>query len=145
VLVGAGGLGLPPGPARPLIRIDAGMSADETARAHRESLGRLMFGDPARVDDLAVLVQEENLRRARFRSGAIPVSDVLRRALPAIRARIGGIWGGRDAFAGPDLTGYREALASVSPALDLRVIAGAGHWVIYEAAAEVNAALREML
>ena len=40
------------------------------------------------VNDLAVHLHMENLRRARFRSGTIPVSDVLLRALPGIRARI---------------------------------------------------------
>ncbi len=60
---------------------------------HRENLGRLMIADPQRVDDLAVFVQMENIRRARFKSAAIPGSDVLLKALPAIQARITGIWG----------------------------------------------------
>jgi pimeloyl-ACP methyl ester carboxylesterase len=36
-------------------------------------------------------------------------------------------------------------LASVQRDLDFRVIDGVGHWTTYEAAAEVNAALLDML
>jgi pimeloyl-ACP methyl ester carboxylesterase len=145
VLIGAGGLGVPPPRPRPLVRLDGAMTAQQAAHAHRENLGRLMFGNPRRVDDLAVLVQAENLRRARFKSGTIPTSSILRDALPAVRARVRGTWGGRDAFVGPHLSAYRDTLAAVAPEATFRVIEGAGHWVIYEAAAKVNAALRDDL
>jgi pimeloyl-ACP methyl ester carboxylesterase len=46
---------------------------------------------------------------------------------------------------GPRLEDYRRALSSAQPDLDLRMVAGAGHWVTYEAAEEVNALLRDML
>jgi pimeloyl-ACP methyl ester carboxylesterase len=104
-----------------------------------------MLGRWESADELAVSLQIENLRRARFKSGTIPQSDVLRQALPAIRARIAGIWGGRDAFTGAQVEECRRALASVQGDVDLRVIEGAGHWVTYEAADEVNAALVELL
>jgi 2-hydroxy-6-oxonona-2,4-dienedioate hydrolase len=145
VLLGAGGMALGRAPTRPLVRIRPGMTPDEIGRAHRENLRILMIADPDRVDDLAVHLQVENLRRARFKSGTIPESDVLSQALPAIRARIAGIWGARDAFAGESLEDYRRVLASVQRDLDFRVIAGVGHWTTYEAAAEVNVALLDML
>jgi pimeloyl-ACP methyl ester carboxylesterase len=94
---------------------------------------------------LAVHLQMQNNRQARFKSGAIPASDVLLRALPGIRARIGGIWGERDAFASSNLEDRRRILAAVQPDLDFRVVQGAGHWAIYEAAERVNADLMEML
>jgi pimeloyl-ACP methyl ester carboxylesterase len=112
---------------------------------HRENLHILMIADAARIDDLAVHVQAENLRRARFRSGAIPTSDVLLRVLPAIRARLGGIWGSRDAFAAPFIEERRRTLAAVQPGVDFRVIEGAGHWAIYEAPEAANVALLEMV
>ena len=145
VLLGSGGLGLPLGPLRPLIRIEADMEPAEIWGAHRENLRRLMLGRPDSADDLAVSLQVENLRRARFKSGTIPQSDVLRRALPAIHARIAGIWGERDAFSGPRIEERRRVLASAQGALDLRVIEGAGHWVPYEAAEQVTAALLDLL
>jgi pimeloyl-ACP methyl ester carboxylesterase len=145
VLLGTGGMALPYEPTRPLLRLPPAATPAEAARVHRENLHILMIADAARIDDLAVHVQAENLRRARFRSGAIPTSDVLLRVLPAIRARLGGIWGSRDAFAAPFIEERRRTLAAVQPGVDFRVIEGAGHWAIYEAAAQVNAALLELL
>jgi pimeloyl-ACP methyl ester carboxylesterase len=145
VLLGAGGLGLGAPPPRPLLRTESTMSPEEIRHVHRENLRSLMLGSPESADDLAVALQMENLRRARFKSGTLPQSDVLRRALPAIRARIAGIWGERDAFTGARLEECRRVLASVQGDLDLRVIEGAGHWVTYEAADRVNAALLELL
>lgn len=145
VLLGAGGLGLATPPPRPLLRTESAMSPEEIRHVHRENLRILMLGSPASADDLAVTLQMENLQRARFKSGTIPQSDVLRRALPAIRARIAGIWGGHDAFMGARLEECRRVLASVQGDLEWRVIEGAGHWVAYEAAEQVNAALLELL
>jgi pimeloyl-ACP methyl ester carboxylesterase len=117
----------------------------EIRRVHRDNLCVLMLGSLESADDLAVSLQIENLKRARFKSGTIPQSDVLRKALPAIRARIAGIWGGRDAFTGARVEECRRVLASVQEGLDLRVIEPAGHWVTYEAADQVNAALFDLL
>ena len=144
-LVGPGGFGLPRSSTRPLRPIRPAMSADEIRLAHRENLGILMIADAGRVDDLAVHLHMDNIRRARFKSGTIPDSDVLLRALPGIRARITGLWGSRDAFAGANLQTCREILAAVQRDLDFRVIDGVGHWAIYEAPDPVNAALLDML
>jgi pimeloyl-ACP methyl ester carboxylesterase len=145
VLLGPGGLGIGPLPSRPLQRIETAMSPEEIRRVHRDNLCVLMLGSRESADDLAVSLQIENLKRARFKSGTIPQSDVLRKALPAIRARIAAIWGGRDAFMGTRLEECRRVLASVQEGLDLRVIEPAGHWVTYEAADHVNAALFDLL
>ena len=145
VLLGPGGMALPHPPLPPLLRIGSDrVSAHEVRRAHRENLRRLMIADPEKVDDLAVFVQTENLRRARFKSGSIPTSDALLRALPSITARIAGIWGALDVFAGPHVEERQRLLASFERDLDFRVIDGAGHWVTYEAADEVNAALHDI-
>ncbi|HEY7654382.1 MAG TPA: alpha/beta hydrolase [Methylomirabilota bacterium] len=145
VLLGAGGLGLGAPPPRALLRTESTMSPEEIRQVHRENLRILMLGSPESADDLAVALQIENLKRARFKSGTIPQSDVLRRALPAIRARIAGIWGARDAFMGERLEEIRGVLASAQPDLDFRVLAGAGHWTPYEAPDQVNAALLDLL
>jgi pimeloyl-ACP methyl ester carboxylesterase len=145
VLLGTGGLGLPPGSPRRLARIESTMTPEEIRRVHRANLLTLMLARPESADELGVSLQIENLARARFKSGTIPQSDVLRRALPAIRARIAGIWGERDAFADGRLDECRRVLASAQEDLEFRVIEGAGHWVIYEAAHEVNTALVELL
>jgi pimeloyl-ACP methyl ester carboxylesterase len=145
VVLAAGGLGLGPMPTPALRRIEPGMSPAHVADVHRENLRRLMFGDPGSADDLAVAVQIDNLRRARFKSGTIPQSDVLLRALPAIRARLAGMWGSRDAFMGQRLHDCRRALTSGRDDVPVHVLEGVGHWVTYEAAEEVNRALIELL
>ena len=148
VLLGAGALALPPIPMPTLRPITPGSTPAEIMHAHRENLGLLMIADARRIDDLAVFVQMENLRRARFKSGTIPISEVLLNALPAIRARITGIWAARDAFSGARaerVDEHRRILATVQPDLDFRVIRDAGHWIPFEAPDAVNAALLDML
>ena len=145
VVLGPGGLGLDPAPPRTLLRLEPGMDAQAVRRVHRENLRVLMLACPESADDLAVTLQIDNVGRARFKSGTIPVSDVLRRALPAVRAHLVGIWGGRDAFTGHHLAESRQVLAEADPTLEARVIETAGHWVNYEAASEVNALLIEWL
>ena len=145
VLLGAGGLALPRAATRPLLRIQPGMTHDESRQVHRENLQAVMISSADKVDDLAVFLQIDNLRRTRFKSGDIPQSDTLLKALPAIQARITGIWGRYDAFAGANLEECRRILASAHRELDFRVIEGAGHWTPYEAADQINAILCDML
>jgi pimeloyl-ACP methyl ester carboxylesterase len=142
ILLGPGGLGLPPSPMPVLSSVQPGMSADEERAVHRDNLRVLMIADPDKADDLAVTLQIENLRRARFRSGRIPASDALVRMLPAVRARIVTIWGERDAFIGGNFAARRRVFAPFQSAGDFHMIAGAGHWLPYEAPGEVNAILR---
>ncbi len=145
VLCGPNGLGLPGGPLPPLARVHPDMTLAEMRDVHRANLCALMLADPAHADELAVDVHMENVRTARFKSGDIPASDVLLRALPRISARLAGIWGSRDVFAGPYLEERRRALARFHPEVDFRVVEGAGHWAIFEAAPTVNAILLEVL
>jgi pimeloyl-ACP methyl ester carboxylesterase len=146
VLLGPGGMAFRSDVGRlVLARVEPGMSEAETREVHRANLQMLMLADPAAADDLAVHLHIDNLRRARFKSGTIPASDVLLRAMPGIRARIAALFGGRDAFAVPYLDERRDTLARFQPDLDFRVVEGAGHWVNYEAPATVNRALREIL
>src|SRR5687768_11224216 len=72
VLLGSGGLGVGPVPSPPLQRIEAGMVAEDIRRVHRDNLRILMLGSPESADDLAVSLQIDNVKRARFKSGTIP-------------------------------------------------------------------------
>ena len=145
VLLGPGGLGLVPAPVRTLLRLEPGMDGEALRHVHRQNLLTLMLARPESADELAVTLQIDNVARSRFRSGTIPVSDVLLRALPAVRAHLAGIWGGRDTFTGHHLAESRQVLAAADPTLDAAVIERAGHWVNYEAADEVNRLLEVWL
>lgn len=144
-LLGPGGLGLTPATPRALLRLEPGMGPEAVRHVHRENLRTLMLADPESADELAVTLQIDNVRRARFKSGTIPVSDVLARALPAIRAHLAGIWGGRDAFTSHHQAEIRQVLAAADPEVETRVIETAGHWVNYEAPGAANALLVELL
>ena len=146
VLIGAGGLGLPIEAARlRLQRFLHGMSDEEMREVHRANLETLMLGDPAAADDLAVDLQIDNVRRTRFKSGDIPASDVLLRALPDVRVPLTALWGERDAFVVPRLEDRRRVVMGAQPDADVRILPGAGHWAIYEAAESVNRALLEIV
>jgi pimeloyl-ACP methyl ester carboxylesterase len=145
VLFGAGGLGLGGAQMRPLRRVTAAMTPAEVAAAHRENLGILMIANPARVDDLAVTLQTDNLRRARFKSGDIPTSDALVRVLPKVPARVTAVYSTGDAFIGESLEPRRRLLSMLRPDLDFRVLEGPGHWAIYEAPERAMALLLDAL
>ena len=66
------------------------------------------------------------------------------RALPLIKARLDGIWGGRDATAYPHLDERARTLRSHQPDARFEIIEGAGHWVQYEAADRFNPLLAEI-
>ena len=142
-VVGSGGLGLPRG-TTDLVKVRH-LAGEARIAAHRTNLARLMFGDPANIDDLALLIQDWNTRHSRLKSPAISRGTWLRDALTGLRCRVNGIWGSRDAPSLPDIGARERAMRALQPGLRFRAIEGAGHWVAYEAAASFNAALHEML
>ena len=121
------------------------MSAAEIAAVYRQNLAVLMFADPANIDALAVHLQAENIKRARFRSRPFAPTDTLARALADVSAPLKTIWGTRDIIARPSLEARLDILRRHHPELEVRLIEGAGHWVAYEAADRFNAALLELL
>ena len=144
-LVGVAALGLKTEPREPFARERTGMSREERAQVHRRNLQILMFAEPANIDPMAVYLQVENVRRARFHSRAFAGSDAIARALPQVAAPLKTIWGTRDVIARPSLQARLEVLRRHHPELEARLIEGSGHWVMYEAAEAFNAALVELL
>jgi 2-hydroxy-6-oxonona-2,4-dienedioate hydrolase len=144
-LVGVAALGLRADPREPFEKTRTGMSPGQIAGVYRQNLAVLMFADPANIDALAVHVQAENIKRARFRSRPFAPTDGLARALANVTARVSTIWGTRDIIARPSLEQRLAILRQHHPELAVRLIEGAGHWVAYEAADRFNAALLELL
>jgi 2-hydroxy-6-oxonona-2,4-dienedioate hydrolase len=143
-VVGSNGLGLVRQPTD-LKRVPPGVSSEEALAVHRHNLAVLMIADPAKIDALAVYIQSENAPRGRVRSRRFSRADTLVRALPLVTAQLDGIWGGRDATAYPHLDERARTLRSFQPEARFEVIAGAGHWVQYEAAEEFNPLLAEIV
>jgi pimeloyl-ACP methyl ester carboxylesterase len=142
-LVGSNGLGLIRQPTE-LQRVPVAASEAEALAVHRHNLGALMIADPAKIDELAVYIQSQNAPRGRVRSRRFSRADTLARALPLVKVRLDGIWGERDATAYPHLDERARVLRSFHPGARFEVIAGAGHWVQYEAADRFNPILAEI-
>ena len=121
------------------------MTAAERREVHRQTLAILMFADPNRIDDLAIDIQAMNIAKARFRSREFASTDEIRTTLARVKAPLRAIWGERDVLARPSVEAVYDVLRLYHPELITRTIAGAGHWVMYEASEAFNAALMELL
>jgi pimeloyl-ACP methyl ester carboxylesterase len=145
VLIGVAALGLKSEPRPPFAKERTGMSGSERAEVHRRNLEILMFADPARIDAVAVHLQVENVRRARFHSRPFAATDEIARTLPAVTARLKTVWGSRDVLARPSLDERLAILRRHHPELQVRIVEGGGHWVMYEAPEAFCTALLDLL
>ena len=121
------------------------LSGQERVDTHRINLNRLMIADQAKIDGLALAIQEWNTRHSRLKTPTLSRSGALPNALKRVVAPVNGIWGERDAPANPRAPERVAALRTLRPDVDVRMIPGAGHWVAYEAPEQFNAMLLEML
>lgn len=142
-IVGSSGVG-PAGSAVELLKVRH-LSGQERVDTHRINLNRLMIADPAKIDDLALTIQEWNTRHSRLKTPSLSRSGALPNALKQVVSPVNGIWGERDAPANPRAPERVTALRTLRPGVDVQMIPGAGHWVAYEAPEQFNAMLLEML
>ena len=142
-IVGSSGVG-PAGSAVELMKVRH-LTGEERVAAHRVNLGRLMIADTTKIDALSLAIQEWNTRHSRLKTPTLSRSGALPNALARVTARVNGIWGEFDAPANPRARLRIVALRELRPDADVRLIAGAGHWVAYESPEEFHAMLLEML
>jgi pimeloyl-ACP methyl ester carboxylesterase len=142
-IIGSSGVG-PPGSMVTLekVRHLEGQARRDT---HRVNLSRLMIADAAKIDDLALAIQDWNTVRSRLRTPNLSRSGAILRAIERLRSPLNGIWGEQDAPANPRGPQRAAALRALRPEADVRLIPGTGHWAAYENPGEVNAILLEML
>jgi pimeloyl-ACP methyl ester carboxylesterase len=112
---------------------------------HRTNLNRLMIADPAKIDDLAILIQDWNTVRSRLKTPAISRSGAIMKAIDQLQSPLNGMWGELDAPANPKGPERVATLRAHRPDADIRLIPKTGHWAAYESADTVNAILLEML
>lgn len=143
VIVGCGGLGTPLG------RIDLkpakGLEGEARREVLRHNLLALMLHHPDSADSLAQYLLVKNARATRFPDApGMVLPDKLALILPQVRARVDAIWG---EFDGPHPVPHlQEAVIRRShPDCDFRVIAGSGHWAMYERSEAFDAALLGIL
>lgn len=117
---------------KPLIKRTRDMSREEVSAAQRENLARLMIHDRERIDDLAVLIQERNTRRARFSSPQYARETLVLEGLTGTTTPLFVLYGEYDAPAYPDLEARRDIFRSIRPDVRFEIISNAGHWLQYE-------------
>jgi len=120
-------------------------TGEALAEADRTNLLRIMIADPARIDALAIAIQDWNARHARLDSPALIAQRPLALSLPQLHIPVNAIWGERDQLAYYTLEDRIAALRALCPAVELRIIPVAGHWVAYELPDAFNAKLAELL
>lgn len=123
------------------------MSDQEQNDIHRNNLRLLMIHDEAKIDDLAIYTHRKNVARSRVRSRSMSLGNHLVDVVPDIKARLAGIWGVFDATGGgrDQILKRRDIFAKYQSDVPFTIIEDVGHWVMYEAAAEFDAALLEIL
>jgi pimeloyl-ACP methyl ester carboxylesterase len=142
ILVGTGGLDTPVGKVE--MRRVRGLEGEARIEALRDNLLGLMLHDRAAADALAVHLQELNGFRGRLAAAELVLPDRLLRVLPDMPCQVDAIWGDHDR-PHPDPALQLEALRSVRPDVELRVIADAGHWAMYEQPEAFDRAALELL
>jgi pimeloyl-ACP methyl ester carboxylesterase len=144
-LIGVAALGLRAAPRERFAKVGPGMTAEQRDAVYRQNLAVLMFADEANIDALAIHMQACNIARTRFRSRQFAATDDLAVALADIKVPLKTIWGTRDIIARPSLDARLDVLRRHHPELQVRLIEGAGHWAMYEAADRFNAAFLDLL
>jgi pimeloyl-ACP methyl ester carboxylesterase len=121
------------------------LEGQERHNTHRTNLGRLMIADPAKIDELAIAIQDWNTIRSRLRTPAISRSGAIMKAIDQLQSPLNGMWGELDAPANPKGPERVATLRAHCPHADIRLVPKTGHWAAYESPEIVNPTLLEML
>lgn len=143
IIVDAGGLGTPVITAD--LRSLKGVTGEEAVRAvNRHNLAAMMIHDPATIDEAAVDISIFCGKRVRTRVQYQVIPDKMLVAVGKVRVPIDVIWGEHD-YIHPDPQLNADAVRTVHPEAELRVVAKAGHWPMYEQPDAFNAAALDLL
>lgn len=138
-LISSGGMGLTRTEPTGLQNWRNAETEEERVAANRHNLGVLMFGDHDNIDDLAVYLQTTNTKQTRFKSRVIKERwSTLVDRLPKVNARLIGVWGEVDVYSKGYIHEREKFMRNIQKDTAFLTIPGAGHWVIYEHADEVN-------
>lgn len=135
-LVGSGGHGTLRRMAVQMINWRAAPNREAERAALLHNLGALMLHDPSAIDALAFEIHDLSCHGTRFRSKEVSLMGGLQTALDTLGVPTLLVWGEYDVTADP--RPLVAQLVAAGPGREGTVIDGAGHWVQYERAAEVN-------
>jgi pimeloyl-ACP methyl ester carboxylesterase len=137
-LIAPGGLPFAVPPLPPLRPCAQDVDEESRLAVHRYNLGALMLADPSRADPLAVLIQDLNVREARFRPRLRGEDRILHGVLAAFMPQVVAVWGDRDPYVADTLQDRIAYVEATAHRASTHVIAGAGHWLPYERPEEIN-------
>lgn len=136
MLVGIPALGLF-GEPKPLRGLREDMTAAERDEVLRYNLLQMMLHHPDSIDDETLRMQDANVSRDRMRRRRIARSDVLLHLQKGWTCPVHTFWGEFDALYPGRLDQVKAALGNCRLE-SFHIIPDAGHWVMYERAAEFN-------
>ena len=145
VLVGSPGLSADPLPPLNLRRWDALPVGDARAAVHRHNLLQLMLAHEGAATPLAVSLHAANVERDRLRQRRLMLTAALVPVLPRLTCPLHGIWGAQDVLYRHRLPLIGQVLSTAPGFQSLELLPQAGHWVQFEAAEAINAALAGVL
>lgn len=111
----------------------------ERERALLQNLQVFMLSTKQSADALALEIHARSCEMTRFRSKGISRGRALSQTLKTLDKPVMLVWGDADVTAMPAQAG--EILAQGDPQKTWQIVEGAGHWVQYEKADEINALL----
>ncbi len=143
VVLGASGMGeMWADKTHQLQKLSRSMSLDQVRDIVRANLALSMIHDPAKIDDQAIDIQRQLLAQKRTLIGMpISVSTTMFDALDTVAGKTLMLFGEHDCYMNPDVPTCLARTQARYPALRTQIVAGAGHWVMYEEPEAVNAAL----
>lgn len=142
-LMGSGGHGTVRRMTADMINWRAAKDRKEECAALLHNLRALMLHEPAAIDALAFAIHDISCHGTRFRSKEVSTAGGLQAALDAFAGPTLLLWGEHDVTA--DARPLVAQLVAGHPRREGVVIDGAGHWVQYERADEVNARVSRFL
>ena len=142
VLVGAPAMGVVPGRQFELKGWRHLKTPQQQAEIHRHNLGVLMLHDHDLIDGLALEVHTTNVQRDRLPRRRLAHTDILARSLALVPCPVHAIYGAHDVLYRAYIHQLGAAFEAAAPQFrGLQLIAGAGHWVQFEAPEAFDAAL----
>ena len=124
-------------------RKDFPNTAEGRRAFHKAVLLTIMLAEDASADDEAVDIQKANVAEARFDGRHISWSARMPGLLADVPCPILLAYGDRDAMPYPSPQVRIARCKAVRPDVQVRMVAGAGHWLQYERAEAVNPLLTE--
>lgn len=140
-LVGPGGFGDPALRKLDIRRLPEENEPEARRAAIRHNLLQIMLADAAAANAEAVDIQADNIRRARFDSRRISLTDRLVGDLAHTAMPLQLIWGEKDLLAFPSIEARAALVRQVRPDMRVDMIPRAGHWAPYECAEDFNTIL----